>query len=124
MTVLITRGGEGVSTPRAYGMIDELYGEGVNCRHADFDSTVNAIKENSIGALFSGAYNIFEEVILPVHSTAKAQKDILLEHGADLAMMSGSGPAVFGFFKNTASANAAASAIRKFGARAFICETV
>lgn len=124
MTVIITRGGEGVSTPKAYGMIDELYGEDVNRRHSDFDATVNAVRQNNVGQLFANAYNIFEEVILPVHSTAKAQKDILLENGADFAMMSGSGPAVFGFFKDRATANTAASAIRKFGARAFICETV
>ena len=124
MTVIIARGGEGVSTPKAYGMIDELYGEDVNRRHSDFDATVNAVRQNNVGQLFANAYNIFEEVILPVHSTAKAQKDILLENGADFAMMSGSGPAVFGFFKDRATANTAASAIRKFGARAFICETV
>lgn len=123
MTVIITRGGEGVSTPKAYGMIDELFGDEVNCRHSDFEATVKAVSENNVGQLFSNAYNIFEEVILPIHSTAKAQKDILLENGADFAMMSGSGPAVFGFFKDRTTANAAASAIRKFGARAFICET-
>ncbi len=124
MTVIITRGGEGVSTPKAYGMIDELYGEDVNHRHSDFETTVEAVRENNVGQLFSNAYNIFEEVILPVHSTAKAQKDILLENGADFAMMSGSGPAVFGFFKDRTAANATASAIRKFGARALICETI
>ncbi|MBQ2729513.1 MAG: 4-(cytidine 5'-diphospho)-2-C-methyl-D-erythritol kinase [Clostridia bacterium] len=123
-TILITRGGEGVSTPKAYGMIDSLYNEKVNGRHADFDKVVSAIKEDNFGALISGAYNIFEEVTLPVHSTAKKQKDILIECGADLAMMSGSGPAVFGFFKNKSSANAAAFAIRKIGARAFVCETI
>jgi len=39
-------------------------------------------------------------------------------------MMSGSGPAVFGFFKDTATANIAAAAIRKMGARAFVCKTL
>ncbi|MBQ4066522.1 MAG: 4-(cytidine 5'-diphospho)-2-C-methyl-D-erythritol kinase [Clostridia bacterium] len=124
MTLLITRGGEGVSTPKAYSFIDELYRERVNERHGDFPAVVHALRSGNVGALFSRAYNIFEDVILPTHSTAKAQKDILLECGADLAMMSGSGPAVFGFFKDTSSANNAASAIRKFGARAFVCETV
>ena len=123
-TVLVTRGGEGVSTPKAYGMIDSLYGEKVNGRHGDFDRVVSAIKEDNLGALISNAYNIFEEVILPVHSTAQKQKDILCECGAELCMMSGSGPAVFAFFKDRASANAAAAAVRKIGARAFVCETI
>lgn len=123
-TLLITRGGEGVSTPKAYGMIDELYRDDQNRRHADFEKMVGAIKSENFGGIISNAYNIFEEVILPVHSTAKRQKEILLDCGADLAMMSGSGPAVFGFFKDSFTATAAASAIRKFGARAFLCKTV
>ena len=39
-------------------------------------------------------------------------------------MMSGSGPSVFGIFKDTATANIAAGAIRKIGARAFVCKTI
>lgn len=122
--LVITRGGEGVSTPKAYSMIDELYGNDVNRRHGEFEKAVNAINENNFSALISASYNIFEEVILPEHSTAKKQKDILWENGAEFVMMSGSGPSVFGFFKDTASANAAAAAIRKFGARAFVCNTI
>ncbi len=122
--LVITRGGEGVSTPKAYGMIDELYGQDVNKRHGDFDKAKTAVSDNNFGALISASYNIFEEVILPVHSTAKKQKDILSENGAELVMMSGSGPSVFGFFKDTATANNAAAAIRKFGARAFVCNTI
>jgi len=122
--VLVVRGGEGVSTPKAYGMIDELYGEKVNCSHGDYDAALNAINTNDIGKLINSAYNIFEEVILPIHSTAKKQKDILYENGAEFCMMSGSGPAVFAFFKDQLTATTAASAIRKFGAKAFVCETV
>lgn len=122
--VLITRGGEGVSTPKAYGMIDQAFGEDVNHSHADFGKMIQAINDNNFGGVISSAYNIFESVILPIHSTAKKQKDILIENGADLAMMSGSGPAVFGFFKNFATANQAASAIRKMGVRAFLCKTL
>lgn len=123
-TVLITRGGEGVSTPKAYGLIDELYGEDVNRSHRNFDLAIEAIKTNSFGNLVNSAYNIFEEVILPTHSTASKQKAILTEHGAELCMMSGSGPSVFAFFKNSREANIAAAAVRKIGARAFICETL
>ena len=65
-----------------------------------------------------------KRILISTLNTAKKQKDILLECGAELCMMSGSGPAVFAFFKDKASANAAASAVRKTGARAFVCETV
>jgi len=123
-TVLVVRGGEGVSTPKAYGMIDAAYGDKVNERHGKFDESINALKNNSIGGVISSAYNIFEEVILPVHSCAKKIKEILNENGAVFSMMSGSGPAVFAFFKDNKSATLAASAVRKIGARAFICETV
>ena len=122
--VLVVRGGEGVSTPKAYGMIDEKYGEKVNCDHGSYDSVLTAVQTSDIGKLFTSAYNIFEEVILPIHSTAKKQKDILYDNGAEFCMMSGSGPALFAFFKDYITVNAAASAIRKFGAKAFICETI
>lgn len=122
--VLIVRGGEGVSTPKAYGMIDEMFGDVVNARHGDFEKAINAIQKENICGIISSAYNIFEDVILPTHSIANKIKDILLENGASLSMMSGSGPAVFGFFKDNATINNAASEVRKLGARAFICETI
>lgn len=122
--VLVVRGGEGVSTPKAYGMIDALYGDDVNSDHGDYEAALDAVNTNDIGKLYSSAYNIFEEVILPIHSTAQKQKELLLENGAEFCMMSGSGPAVFAFFKDHITATTAASAIRKFGARAFICETI
>ena len=122
--LLITRGGEGVSTPKAYGMIDELYGENVNMRHGNYSEAVSSVESGNFSSLIANGYNIFEEVILPMHSTAKRQKDILTECGADFCMMSGSGPAVFAFFKDMARANNAASEIRKIGARAFVCRTI
>lgn len=122
--VLVVRGGEGVSTPKAYGMIDTLYGDDVNRDHGDYEAALDAVNTNDIGKLYSSAYNIFEEVILPIHSTAQKQKELLFENGAEFCMMSGSGPAVFAFFKDRITATTAASAIRKFGARAFICETI
>ena len=122
--VLVVRGGEGVSTPKAYGMIDTLYGDDVNRDHGDYEAALDAVNTNDIGKLYSSAYNIFEEVILPIHSTAQKQKELLLENGAEFCMMSGSGPAVFAFFKDHITATTAASAIRKSGARAFICETI
>ena len=122
--VLVVRGGEGVSTPKAYGMIDALYGDDVNRDHGDYEAALDAVNTNNIGKLYASAYNIFEEVILPIHSTAQKQKELLLESGAEFCMMSGSGPAVFAFFKDHITATTAAAAIRKFGARAFICETI
>ena len=122
--VLVVRGGEGVSTPKAYGMIDEKYGDSVNADHGNYEAALDAVKSNDLGKLYSSAYNMFEEVILPIHSTAKKQKEILMENGAEFCMMSGSGPAIFAIFKDHISAVNAAGAIRKFGAKAFVCETI
>ena len=95
-----------------------------NRDHGDYEAALDAVNTNDIGKLYSSAYNIFEEVILPIHSTAQKQKELLLESGAEFCMMSGSGPAVFAFFKDHITATTPASAIRKFGARAIICETI
>ena len=66
-------------------------------------------------------YNIFEDVIFPICPEARELKEKMLELGALGAMMSGSGPSVFGIFENEEMARRAAKAL---DATAFAVESV
>lgn len=126
--LVIACGGEGVSTPAAYQRLDELYG--------GFDGTVYTPKADMLNAhlealrqgdlLEAGkhAYNIFESAVLPTHSLAGHIKQALTEEGTAFAMMSGSGPSVFGVFRKEDKALAAAEALRHRGVPAWVCTPV
>lgn len=121
--IVVARGGEGISTPVAYGLIDEKHSRNFSSPGGDYHKLHNGLSCGSIHTVASSMYNIFEDVILPAHSVATKLKEIMIEHGALGAMMSGSGPSVFGLFM---SEDAAAKAAEKAGtiAKAFICKPV
>jgi 4-diphosphocytidyl-2-C-methyl-D-erythritol kinase len=60
-------------------------------------------------------YNDLEKVTLNLYPILEIFKDLLLKHGAHGALMSGSGPTVFGIFKEEKGASKAAGALRKIG---------
>jgi 4-diphosphocytidyl-2-C-methyl-D-erythritol kinase len=57
--------------------------------------------------------NDFEELIFRTHETVRQTKDMLYNSGADFALMSGSGSAVFGLFRSEQSARAIVETARK-----------
>ena len=121
--IVVVKHGEGVSTPQAYRALDTLYhdfkdlnGKGTASDGA-YQMLMEGIQSENASAAMENLYNIFEGVILPTHSCAKNLKERLLEYGAHAALMSGSGPSVFGFFADFASAQAVASRLnREIGA--------
>ena len=119
-TVVIARGGADVSTAAAYGMLDEKYGMHMPKMP---EKWAKLGKEGFAYSSKNEFYNIFESVILPRHKEAAAYKTILENAGAHVAMMSGSGPAVFGLFDNENDAKFAATRLEQEGAGAYICKT-
>ena len=96
----------GVSTPEAFAAYDKV-GSSV---HPDCEAQEAAIRAGDLDALCAAAGNALEEC-----SGAKdteAIKALLKEHGAVTALMTGSGAAVFGVFRDGAAAKAAAAAAR------------
>ena len=120
-TVVIARGGEGVSTPKAYGMLDEKYGDELAKPFADISKVIDAINNDNITEVCNSVYNTFESVVLPTHPEATLYREKLLEYGAVCAMMSGSGPAVFGIFDDTEKADYAHHYLYDMGAKSFVC---
>jgi 4-diphosphocytidyl-2-C-methyl-D-erythritol kinase len=118
--------GEGVSTPWAYSALD--------AKHRDFrgdaytprtiEPLAKAMKKGSIVDVSQNIYNIFESVICPERPMVNEIKETLLDNGALSAMMSGSGPSVFGIFKAKEIADAASEALSRKGICGFVCEPI
>lgn len=126
--LVIACAGEGVSTPAAYKKLDEMY--------ENFDGTAYISKTDALVAQLGAlkncdlcgagkyAYNIFEAAVLPTHSKAGNIKRTLVEVGAVFAMMSGSGPSVFGAFNDEKAARTAAELLQNQDIPAWVCEPI
>lgn len=115
--ILIAEVGEGVSTPEAYALIDKAEVQ----IPPSIDDVISDLKH---GAAPKKMYNSFEEVILPLRSKSEQIKRTMLSCGADGAMMSGSGPSVFGLFCNYEKLEASRRRLIESGVRPHICEVV
>lgn len=120
-------GGEGVSTPFAYKTLDSMYGgfydESIY-KSRGTEALSRAMGEGDISLIAKATYNIFEEPILSLRWVAKDIKKTMQEGGALGAMMSGSGPSVFGIFADKESAERIALEIRQKGYFAEVCRPV
>ena len=108
---------EHVSTPAAFGLLDRAYadfdGSVLLCRPAKPEDMVEALQAGDVARITSCMHNDFESVILPSCPGARTIRALMLEKGALAAMMSGSGPSVFGIFADYATALRAADALGK-----------
>ena len=121
--LVIACGGEGVSTPDAYRALDEKHGNFAAVHESDprFTSLKAALSAGDTEKAGANMYNVFEEIVLPTHSVAAQLIDRMQASGASRAMMSGSGPSVFGLFATKEMAEAAAAYIdRTLGIRAHV----
>lgn len=81
-------------------------------RHPDIDRLVEDIKNKDLQAIAGDMGNVLETVTIPNYPVIAQIKEHMMEHGAVGAMMSGSGPTVFGLFDNEAAAVSAYEAMR------------
>lgn len=121
--IVVSKCGEGVSTPYAYGQIDSM-------RENNFDhlntsaKMVYALKTNDLKAVSENIFNVFENVVCPIRPKVNEQKIIMDQNGAVCSMMSGSGPSVFGIFNTKKQAEKALSALIEYGADAHLCKPI
>ena len=125
--LVIACGGEGVSTPSAYRALDTLYGNFDPAAYAPHTEGLKTLKsalwQGDLATLYGSVFNLFESVVLPDRPVARRVKEVLTERGAMAALMSGSGPSVFGIFrKGTGEAQRAAEALTAEGISAWVCE--
>ena len=86
-----------------------------NTVHPDIDRLVEDIRRKDLAAITSDMGNVLETVTIPNYPVIAEIKEHMMEHGAAGAMMSGSGPTVFGLFDDKEKAVAAYEAMQAFG---------
>ena len=118
-SVVIARAGEGVSTPKAYGALDEKYGDGLVKPFGNVEKIISALDGGDSAAVAEEMLNTFEAVVLPYHKEAREAVEYLKSADSLGAMMSGSGPAVFALFDSDVKAQSAADSLTEKGYRAF-----
>ena len=92
--ILIAKPPINVSTKLVYESLDM---NGVD-RHPDIDGLIDAIKRQDINGICSLMGNVLENVTVPLYPVIESIKNDMMDNGAINAMMSGSGPTVFGIF--------------------------
>lgn len=91
--------------------------------HPDIDCLMRAIENRDLRALAENMGNILETVTIPAHPVIQDIKDKMMAMGAVGAMMSGSGPTVFGLFMSPAKAEEAYEEMR-YGSSASMARQV
>lgn len=98
-----------VNTAQVYKDFDSLK----NVMHPDTKGAIDAIDRGDIKELGKKLYNVLEEVTGKKYSVIGQIKGIMYDFGSIGAVMSGSGPTVFGFFENEKDALKASEEIKK-----------
>lgn len=100
-----------VSTKFVYGNLraDSL------SRHPDIDGMVESIRQGDLRGIADRMENVLETVTVKHYPIIEEMKAFLKEQGAMNALMSGSGPTVFGIFDDGETALTAYEAMRERG---------
>lgn len=109
--VLIGKPGINVSTKTAY---ENLKLDAIE-RRPDIDGMIRDIQNKDLYSMTEKMVNVFEPGLMEKYPVIREIRDFMEERGALKAMMSGSGPTVFGIFDSKEKMNAAAAALRKTG---------
>lgn len=114
---VIAKGKEGLSTPRIYALYDTL---APLPRKAAKDAA-RALQEGDWESFFGAMQNDLELPAMTLCPEIALLKEALLSAGADAAMMTGSGSAVFGLFFQEETARRAAEQLKAAGYFSSFC---
>lgn len=108
-TVLVAKPAISVSTKVVYEALDakEIL------KHPDIDALIDGLEKGSLPDIAAAMGNVLEDVTIPLYPVIEDIKKEMNAAGALNAMMSGSGPTVFGLFENKAQARKAQDKIRE-----------
>lgn len=101
--ILVAKPPISVSTGMVYKNLkcDELK------KHPDVDGMIEALSNKDLSKTAACMENVLETVTVKLYPKIEELKNIMKEHGALNAIMSGSGPTVFGLFTSEEAANEA-----------------
>ena len=116
--VVIVKPDISVSTALAYKKIDKVKTE----KFFDVNKLENSIKLGDVEEISKNLFNRFEKVT-DEEETEKIKK-LLKENDSISSLMSGSGPIVYGIFKDKSKAEGCFENIKKIYSRTFLCSFV
>ena len=117
--VLIAKPPVSVSTKYVY---ENLHLEQLES-HPDIDGIRRAIEEGDLYGMAAKMGNVLETVTIPAYPQIGKISVMMKENGALGAMMSGSGPTVFGIYDDERKAMAAREVLKKSGLAQVVCLT-
>ena len=107
--VLIAKPGISVSTKTVYEKFDAL----TEVPHPDIDGLIQGLDGGDLRRVAASMGNVLEGVTIGEYPVIEEIKNVMKQEGALNAMMSGSGPTVFGIFADRRTAKKACYAIRE-----------
>lgn len=107
--VLIAKPGISVSTKTVYEKFDAL----TEVPHPDIDGLIQGLDAGDLRRVAASMGNVLEGVTIGEYPVIEEIKNVMKQEGALNAMMSGSGPTVFGIFADRRTAKKACYAIRE-----------
>ncbi len=107
--VLLAKPPVAVSTKLVYEKLDSQEIE----KHPDIDGIIEGLEEQSLAKITASMGNVLERVTVLEYPVIDKIKNTMKTAGALNAMMSGSGPTVFGIFEDKNRARAAAQKIKE-----------
>ena len=107
-TIVVAKPAVSVSTKTVFGKLklDEIR------QHPDIDAIVRAINDGDLGAIADHMGNVLETVTIRDYPVIGEIKELMKTMGARGALMSGSGPTVFGIFDDEAATKNVWSALK------------
>lgn len=109
--ILIGKPGISVSTKYVYTTLDL----NTNTVHPDIDGMKKALEDGNLYGITERMGNVLQDVTIPAYPEVERIKEQMKTLGAVNAMMSGSGPTVFGIFDNEEKAREACQKLRESG---------
>lgn len=107
--VLLAKPPISVSTQKVYEKLDAQK----VTKHPDIDGILLGLQTGDLKKITSSMGNVLENVTITEYPQIERIKDVMKEEGALNAMMSGSGPTVFGIYDDKMLARRAAARIRE-----------
>lgn len=81
--------------------------------HPDIDGMIDALRKQDLGGITGRLGNVLETVTVREYPVIERIRELLKMQGAENALMSGSGPTVFGIFEEKETAERAAEAVER-----------
>ncbi|WP_346961743.1 4-(cytidine 5'-diphospho)-2-C-methyl-D-erythritol kinase [Clostridium sp.] len=92
--------------------------------HPDVEGIIEAVSRDDVEYVANNMMNLLELVTIKEHKEIEDIKEFMCKEGALGAMMSGSGPTVFGFFNDIDKANQCADELRDKHKEVFVTRTI